>query len=346
MSLGPLDSLFARLLEARARRYATGRAVSHRFELPVVSVGNLTMGGTGKTPMVELLSRRFLRDGRRPAILSRGYGRSSRGVVVVSRGEGRVVGAAEGGDEPVALARRLPGVIVVVARRRIDAARAAQNLGADLLILDDGYQHLALQRDVNLLLLDAGDPFGGGRFPPGGLLREPLSALSRADAFVFTRAAPGLPSAAALRTVAQWNPAARVFTARLAPEGLVDETGSALEPSSAAAKGLVSVCGIARPDSFSAALEAVGVAARERIVFGDHHRYRDRDLARIRRAARGAQSGLVVTTEKDAVKLEGRLGLPLAVLRIGVEIAEPDFFPFLASRLPARPRAQAALLPR
>jgi tetraacyldisaccharide 4'-kinase len=145
-----------------------------------VAVGNLTFGGTGKTPFTEFLARRFRFEGRRPAILSRGYGRRTRGVVVVSAGNGPIVSPEDGGDEPVAMARSAgPGMIVVVGERRADAARRAAELGADLLLLDDAFQHLAVRRDVNLLLVDSRDPFGGGRLPPSGRLRS-RSTRSRA----------------------------------------------------------------------------------------------------------------------------------------------------------------------
>ncbi len=342
MSFAPLSSLYGRLLEARARRYATGRSTSLRLTQPVVSVGNLTLGGTGKTPFVEFLARRLRFEGRRPAILSRGYGRRSHGVVVVSTGEGARVDAREGGDEPVELARRLTGVIVVVARRREDAARAAEQLGADLFLLDDGYQHLRLQRDVNLLLLDARDPFGAERFPPRGRLREPLSALSRADAFVFTRVEPGAPSPAALRTIERWNPDAPIFTARIRPLGVFDERGSPLEGGGLSTRRFVAVCGVAQPERFTTGLAELDLFAEERIVFGDHHRYRERDLTRIAQAADRAASSWILTTEKDAVKLKGRLSLPIATIRLGVEVIEPGFFGFLASHLPPAP-ARGAL---
>ncbi len=161
----PFSRLYGSLVEARARLYATGRLRSRRLPYPTISVGNITLGGTGKTPVVEWLARRFRFEGRRPAILSRGYGRRSRGVVVVSEGDGPLVDADRGGDEPVELARRLPGVLIVAAERRAEGAAAAARLGADLFLLDDGFQHLAVQRDVNLLLLDARDPFGGGELP-------------------------------------------------------------------------------------------------------------------------------------------------------------------------------------
>ncbi|HSS43789.1 MAG TPA: tetraacyldisaccharide 4'-kinase [Thermoanaerobaculia bacterium] len=339
MSLSPLSSIFGHLLEARARRYATGRSASHRLARPVISVGNLTLGGTGKTPFVEFLARRLRFEGRRPAILSRGYGRSSRGVVVVSTGEGPRVDASEGGDEPVELARRLTGVIIVVARHRLDAAREAERLGADLFLLDDGYQHLRVQRDVNLLLLDARDPFGGGRFPPGGRLREPLSALSRADAFIFTRVEPGAPSPAARRTVERWNRGAPIFTARIRPVGVFDEKGSALEDPGLATRRFVAVCGIAQPDTFTTALAELDLFAEARIVFGDHHRYRNRDLARIALEVDRTGSSWVLTTEKDAGKLRGRLSLPIATVRLAVDLVEPGFFAFLTSCLePAFPQ--------
>jgi tetraacyldisaccharide 4'-kinase len=333
VSPAPLSNLYARILEARARRYTSGRARSYDLGLPVISVGNLTMGGSGKTPFVEFLARRYLFEGRRPAILSRGYGRAGRGVEIVSRGQGPLVTPEQGGDEPVELARRLPGVLVVVARRRVEAARAARELGADLFLLDDGYQHLSVRRDANLLLLDAADPFGGERFPPGGRLREPLSALERADAFVFTRVAAGVPADASRRTLARWNPQAPVFTARIRAAGLRDLDSSPVDPRALAGRRLVAVCGVARPATFTASLSELDLSAEETLVFRDHHRYSPRDLERIRRAAERTDSAWLVTTEKDAVKLAGRTPLPTLAVRLSVEVLEEGFFAFLQDRL-------------
>jgi len=328
-----VSSLYGRILEARSRRYAIGRARSYRLPAPVVSVGNITMGGTGKTPFVEFLARRLRFEGHRPAILSRGYGRRGSEVVVVSDGSGPLVSPDVGGDEPVELARRLPGVVIVVAPRRVVAAKAASGLGADLFLLDDGYQHLEVRRDLDLLLLEARDPFGRGDFPPFGRLREPLSALARADAVVFTRVAPGLPTREAVAEVSRRNPSAPIFTARIRPQGLWDEAGSALGASALADRRFVAVCGVANPESFTAALADLDLAAEETIVFGDHHRYRPRDLARIYSAAETTGSAWLLTTEKDAVKLRGRIPLPLATVRLGVEVLEEEFFPFVLERL-------------
>jgi tetraacyldisaccharide 4'-kinase len=331
--LEPFSRLYGSLLEARANLYASGRIPSRRLPHPTVSVGNITFGGTGKTPFVEWLARRLRFEGRRPAILSRGYGRRSRGVVVVSEGDGPLVDAERGGDEPVELARRLPGVVVVVAERRAEAALAAGRLGANLFLLDDGYQHLAVRRDVNLLLLDARDPFGGSLLPPRGRLREPLSALARADAFVFTRIDRAEPPSIARRTLEKVRPDAPIFTARIHAAGVRDEDGSPVPTSALSSRRILAVCGIASPAGFASSLAELDLTPEETLVFGDHHRYTDRDLARIRRAAEASGSSWVVTTEKDAVKLWGRLALPVVAARLAVDVLEPGFFPFLASRI-------------
>jgi tetraacyldisaccharide 4'-kinase len=347
--LSPLSGLYGAALGARARMYRSGRLRSERVGCPVVSVGNLTFGGTGKTPFVEFLARRLRFEGKRPAILSRGYGRRGRGLVVVSVGNGPLVGAERGGDEPVAMARRLPAVPVVVAERRGEAARTAIELGADLLILDDGFQHLALERDVDILLLDASEPFGGGNPPPSGSLREPLAALARADAFVFTRVDRATPSAEARDELRRRNPDAPVFTARIRAAGLTDEAGSPASSATLTGRRFVAVCGIANPKAFFASLTELDLAPDEVLAFADHHRYGPRDLARIQRAADRTGSSWIATTEKDAVKLQGLTSLPVVVVRLEVEIVEPGFFPFLLARLGSRepdaPRSASAPRP-
>lgn len=348
-ALAPLSGLYSGVVSARARMYRSGRFRSERAPVPVVSVGNLTFGGTGKTPFVEFLARRLRFEGRRPAILSRGYGRRSRGPVVVSAGNGPLVDPAQGGDEPVAMARRLPAVPVVVAERRLEAARTAIELGADVLLLDDGYQHLALARDVDILLLDAADPFGGGHLPPAGTLREPLSALARADAFVFTRVDRGTPSPEAREELGRRNPGAPVFSARIRAVGLADESGSPVISSALTGRRFIAVCGIAHPRAFVASLKELELAPEEVLAFPDHHRYARRDLARIRRAADRTGSAWIATTEKDAVKLEGETSLPVVVVKLEVEIVEAGFFPFLLTRLAGRepdaPRRASAPTP-
>jgi len=338
--LSPLSALYGRAVSWRARWYASGRLASEELPLPSVAVGNLTFGGTGKTPFTEFLARRFRFEGRRPAILSRGYGRRTRGVVVVSAGNGPIVSPEDGGDEPVAMARSAgPGMIVVVGERRADAARRAAELGADLLLLDDAFQHLAVRRDVNLLLVDSRDPFGGGRLPPSGRLREPLDAISRADAVVVTRVNRGELPAGAAEEIARRNPRAPVFRAAIRATGLSDEAGSRIEPAEVASRRAISVCGVANPADFAATLRDLGLSPEERIELADHQHYGERLLERIRQSAERSGATFVVTTEKDAVKLAGRVGLPLLTVRLAVEVEEPEFFPFVASRIGPRPGA-------
>jgi len=333
--LEPLSRLYGRTMTVRAGLYASGRLPSRSLPGPSVSVGNLTFGGTGKTPMVELLARRFRFEGRRPAILSRGYGRRSRGVVVVSTGDGPLVSPELGGDEPVALARSTAGVVIVVGERRAEAARRAADLGADLFLLDDGFQHLGVRRDVNLLLLDARDPFGGGRLPPFGRLREPVSALARADAVIFTRVGRDTPAPEAVREVVRWHPGVPIFHARIEAAGLRDESGNPISASSLLDRRCLAVSGIANASGFAATLQELELYPEDRLIFRDHERYRERHLTRIRRAAERTGSAWIVTTEKDAVKLTGRIALPLVTVRLSVEVVETGFFPFLASRLGA-----------
>lgn len=331
----PLSTLYGKALAMRAGLYASGRLESHSLPRPSISVGNLTLGGTGKTPFVEFLARRLRFEGWRPAILSRGYGRLSHGVVVVSAGDGPVVSPEAGGDEPVALARALSGVLVVVGERRTEAARRAADLGADLFLLDDGFQHLAVRRDVDLLLLDSRDPFGGGRFPPRGRLREPVAALKRADAIVFTRVNRGAPSPDTLREISLLHPGAPIFHARIRPSSLRDENGAGVEASLLAERRCLGVCGIANGRDFSATLRELSLSPEEVLEFRDHQRYRERHLARIRETAQRVGASWIVTTEKDVAKLSGRTELPLLTVRLSVEVEEPGFFSFVTARLKA-----------
>ena len=169
---------YGELLRVRAWAYATGLLPSRRLGRPVISVGNITVGGTGKTPMTALIARYLMGQGKRVAVLSRGYGGTSRGEArIVSDGSKLLLSASEAGDEPYLLAKELPGLMVVIGHDRYEAGRLAEReLNPDLFILDDGFQHLRLQRDLNILLLDGRNPFGNGLTLPAGLLREPRSA--------------------------------------------------------------------------------------------------------------------------------------------------------------------------
>ena len=195
--LAPMGALYSAITRARLALYRRGALTIHRINSPVISVGNITTGGTGKTPLVEWVARAAAREGRHPCVLTRGYGREDAGKrVLVSDGERVLADARKGGDEPRLLAESLSGIAAVLSDAdRVSAARwAAEHLKSDLFILDDGFQHLRLARDLNIVTIDASNPLGdgqttldGGQFLPYGRLREPLSGLNRADCVVLTR---------------------------------------------------------------------------------------------------------------------------------------------------------------
>jgi len=302
---------------ARARRglYGAGVLTPERLPRPVVSVGNLVLGGAGKTPHVLHLARWLSGGGRRVAVLSRGYGRKSRGVVWVTRGDGRIVDAREGGDEPVLLARSLPGVPVVVAECRAEAGREVLAREAvDVFLLDDGFQHLSLHRDVDLLLVDCARGLSNRMTLPLGPLREPPSHARFADGLVITKCPdPGAGERTA-RTVPFPPGRPRAFS-RLVPQGLVGRDG-APEASVAPGQDILAFSGLARNGPFRETLEGAGYRVRRHLSFPDHHEYSRGDLDRIAREAAGLPA---VTTEKDLVRLPEVVPFPVFALRVAVE---------------------------
>lgn len=309
---------------------------SHRRQhlgRPVISIGNLVVGGSGKTPTVVHVARLLQSLGERPAILSRGYARRQPvgGVVVVSDGVQVRETVACAGDEPLLLARALPGVPVLVARERHQAgAYAETHLPVTVHLLDDGYQHLQLRRDVDLLLMAPADV--DDQLLPAGRLREPLAAALDADALIVR----GTDADAA--TVAARIAVPRVFRLDAAYEAPVPLDPARPIDTYAAA---FAVAGIAMPRRFFDALAGLGVRVAGELTFRDHHWYTAADVARIDNAARAAGASWVVTTEKDAVRLETlpvRSGsaLPWATLPMEVRV-EPaaEFATWLAARLRA-----------
>lgn len=298
----PLAPLYRGAVMARIGAYSRGWLSSSRLGAPVVSVGNLTFGGTGKTPTVIALVRDLVRRGRHPAVLSRGYGRAVEDPVVLIGPEPKAT-VASAGDEPLELASRLPGVPVVVDADRIRGGIEALTRGADVLVLDDGFQHLKLDRDLNLLLVDAGDPWGGGRMPPLGRLREPLSGMTRADAVVVTKVpADAEPILAEVRRVVEeFVPGLPVLAARLEPT-TVRLGGVAADPEVLAGKRVLAVAGLGRPEGFADLLRSAGAEIVETRWFVDHHRFTEAEVAAAVKAAETA-SAVVVTTAKDAVKM-------------------------------------------
>lgn len=276
--------------------------------VPVISVGNLTTGGTGKTPVVAWIVNRLRDTGCRPAILSRGY-RSLDGSA---------------NDEKLLLDRLCPGVPHVQNPDRVAGAREATGGGSEVLVLDDGFQHRRLRRDVDVVLIDALNPWGYGHLLPRGLLREPKQGLRRASMVLITRAdlieAPALDDLR--RKVARYT-SAPILDSAFRPTSLVEATGTTTPLTDLRNRGVLAFCGIGNPEGFRCTLAALNarLGAASLLTFPDHHHYTAADLARIAARARTAGAQLLVTTEKDLVKLPAMIGgLPVRAVRIGLHI--------------------------
>jgi tetraacyldisaccharide 4'-kinase len=299
----PVTPLYRGAVAVRASAYQRGWLQSARLPVPVISIGNLTFGGTGKTPMVIALIRDLVRRGRRPAVLTRGYRRRDDHQVVLT-GPSPSRQASEVGDEPLEIARRLPGVPIVVDADRERGGREAVRLGADVVVLDDGFQHLRLQRDLDVVLIDAGDPFGGGRLPPLGRLREPAAALNRADAVVITKVPPDWRTVVAQieEEVDRVAPTLQVFVTRAVPSRLRRPDGEWVDPDVLRGRRVFAFAGIGRPGGFADSLLETGAEVVGERWFPDHHTYSEAEAADVLRAAEAVQA-VPVTTAKDAVKL-------------------------------------------
>ena len=315
----------------RRRRYWATRSES--LNRPTVSVGNLHWGGSGKTPTViaaacGLTAQGPSGPGLRVAVLSRGYLRRERAPLVVSLGDGPLAKVEEAGDEPLMIAEQAPGVAVVVgADRRATAALAlSRDPSIDVFVLDDGFSHLRVRRDVEVLTFPASDPFAGGLLLPGGRLREPLSMVRLADAAVLTDLPAGVdPPPDFESTLRRHGFAGRLFCSRLCAK---------LVGGSPPERPLL-VTGIARPDRVARTAADAGLEVVEHLRFPDHHRYPDRSLRMIEAACARHECDAVVTTSKDAVKLRGRLSMgspPLLELRVEAEV-DAGFRPWLLDRL-------------
>ena len=305
---------------------------------PVISVGNITVGGTGKSPMVQYLCRGLNRRGLMPAVLSYGYGGSLNGKFgIVSDRKAMLLTPSIAGDEPAMLAASLPGTPVLVCKDRLVSGEAAiKELEAEVLVLDDGFQVWKLDRDLDIVLINGSNPFDNGHTLPAGRLREPLSALRRADCFVAT----GEWEPEEIKDMIAQVPAdarsAPLFFARFQPTGLVAVGGSSdIALSEVAGKKVLGLCSIANPASFEQMLAGLGVnlVACER--FPDHHAYTPKDIADVNSSAVESSAELIVTTDKDAIKLDAhQLAIPVYSLRIRAEMDdETGFWELVMSRL-------------
>lgn len=288
--LAPLSAIYAVGMRLRNARYDRNPRASHKADLPVISVGNITVGGTGKTLIVIEIVRRLSELGHRPAILTRGYGAA----------------AGQTADEVMEFERTLPKVPVIVNPDRVGGAQAARGeFGADCVVLDDGFQHRRLRRDLDVVIIDALDPWGGGWVLPAGRLREPLDGLTRAHLFVISRS-----NQVALSEVEQVEavlneraPHATVSQAVVEPESVVYSDERREDAEILAYHCVLPICGIGNPATFLRSVGSLAGRVCEPLVFRDHQRYTPRHVGKIVAAAQHRGADLVVTTRKDWVKL-------------------------------------------
>ena len=346
MILPPIGKLYGSVMAARNALYDRGILRSSALGARTISVGNLTTGGTGKTPLVALISEMLVESGETVCILTRGYGRANpRERVLVSDGQAVLADAAEGGDEPAELAARLGGRAIIIADAdRLSAGRwALEKFGVTAFVLDDGFQHRRVNRDLDIVCIDATDPCGGGRVLPAGRLRESFDGLKRADAIVITRSDLVEDTSAIEERLRARNSSAPIFRAATRIWGLVAlEEFHAKEqrtqrgiPGNDQNRELANAnygafCAVGNPEAFfrTLAQHLGNVAALVfRKAFADHHSYMQGDIDELARKAKEAGAESLITTAKDAVKLRSlNFALPCYVAEAGTTIDDEDAF--------------------
>jgi tetraacyldisaccharide 4'-kinase len=332
------SKLFNLIVQLRLWLYRERIFHDHHLGCLVVVVGNLTVGGTGKTPVVEKFARSLAERGRKVAILSRGYKsrkeplwrRWWRTVVtggkppppkVVSDGRRVLLDSAVAGDEPYMLARNLPGVIVLVDPNRVNAgAHAIREFGCDTLVLDDGFQYLALKGRLNLLLIDRTNPFGNGQLLPRGILREPVKHIRRAS-YVFVTKSDGTPDAQLEAIIRRHKPDVEIIECAHRPQYLQALEGDERRPLACLRGARVGAfSGIATPENFESFLRGLGANLLYTRRFLDHHRFTTEELEEIGTQTAGAGLEFIVTTEKDAVRIPEDWHWPIPVYYLRLEI--------------------------
>ena len=306
----------------RRAAYRHGWFRTRRLSCPVISVGNLSLGGTGKTPMVAYIAEALLHRGWKPGILTRGYGRRHGAkMIAIEPGRGRMAEPIVWGDEPALLAARLPEVPIVIAANRYRAGLTAEErFGVNVHVLDDGFQHLALARDLDVVLLDVTREYSGASLVPAGPWREPLASLGRAQAVVLTRLELGDPHPLE-EAVRRLNPGLKMFRSTTRLRRLVDvASGIEWVADALVGKPVGAFCGIGNPRAFFGDLQAWGFATVAETAFPDHHSYRNGELIEQVRKATEAGAIALLITEKDAMNLPREWKSPVPILACVTEI--------------------------
>lgn len=325
--LFPLSIVYGAITRARLQAYKAGLLSTSKLPVPVISVGNLTTGGTGKTPLVEWICRKLASDGRRVCILTRGYGRiNPRTQVVVSNGTEILAGERDAGDEPFLLAQNLLGIATVICNpnRFVAGQWAIENLGTEVLLLDDGFQHLRLGRDLNIVTIDATEPWGGGSLLPQGRLREPKKSLSRADCVVITRVNQTKNPSSLRDEVKIFTGDTPIFMSRMLTSGFFTLDG---EPVGSPIQATGAFCGVGNPESFFNQLRSAGYELSFTRAFPDHYQYKQIDIDALVQEAKAKGALALITTAKDAIKLRSlSFPIPCYVLKIEISIDDEKGF--------------------
>jgi tetraacyldisaccharide 4'-kinase len=325
----PLSAVYGAITRARLKLYERGTFHASRLDAFVISVGNMTTGGTGKTPLVEWLALALAREGRQVCILTRGYGRANAAQrVLVSDKENVLATPEQAGDEAFMLADKLKGIAAVISDAdRVSAGRWAQrHFGSDTLLLDDGFQHLRVYRDLNIITVDATNPWGGRKLLPFGSLREPLSGMARADCIVLTRTEQVSSTNGMVSELKKFSGGRPVFLSEMRTRRitLLGEKASQ-DPHLAPQNPIAAFCGIGNPQSFFKQLESKGYQLAMTRAFSDHHPYDQGDVHSLIQDAKHLGVGSLVTTAKDAVKLSSLdFELPCFVLEIEIVINDEE----------------------
>jgi tetraacyldisaccharide 4'-kinase len=321
--LWPLSLIYGAIVRARVAAYAKGRRKQKRLRAPVVSVGNLTVGGAGKTPMVLWLAERLIAQGQRIAILSRGY-----------RGE-------HGTSDEVALLRGRLGkraTVAVGADRFASGSAVEARESVDIFLLDDGFQHLQLARDVDILLMDASHSLTGESLLPAGLLREPISAMARADVLIFTHA-EAQPGIVNVVSNLQCYPVFSATTRLLGFRRIGQDDRQLIASEQIGSGPFFAFCGLGNPQQFFRDLQTWNIPVSGQKVFPDHHRYSATDAATLERAASRSNARGMITTEKDANNLVGAdlRAVPVFAAIIDIEVSrEEDFLSLIETKIAQR----------
>jgi len=319
-----------------------------RLQCKVVSIGNIAVGGTGKTPMTIYLAEKLTELGYKVVVVSRGYkGKLEKKGGIISNGKEILAGPDDSGDEPFLMAAKLKDVPVVVGQNRYDAGLLAiKNFNPEVILLDDAFQHIKLFRDIDLLLLDSERPFGNFNLIPGGILREPAALIKRANAFILTRFSSD--NAEARNTISAFSNNQPVFEAYNSLYCFKVKKGGVSNPAAVfrnepsedfsflSGKKVVAFSGIAKNDHFRKTLSELRCDLVEFWRFPDHHRYSEDDIQKISKTIRDKGAELVMTTEKDFARMNGKFDFPVDIIVVGVKMClkdEKSFLEFILSKL-------------